>query len=68
MFAGRPIGAGEDVGYYYGSLVYPDIGRERHLKKIYGDDVLAVTVEHFSKWALKILGATVDSRGFELTS
>ena len=44
------------VGYYYGSIVYGDIGEKRRLTKVYGEGVMAVTSADYTKWAVEISG------------
>lgn len=48
-FSGRSIGARKVIGYYYRSLVYTDLGRRKQLKKTYGESVMTMSVEHFSR-------------------
>lgn len=49
VFARRPIVAVKIVGYCYRSLLYSDLGGQRQLKNAYGEIVIALNVEKFSK-------------------
>ena len=54
VFANRNFDIGETIGYYYGSLVYGDIGADRKLSKQYGSGLMAVTSTVFEKWAAQL--------------
>lgn len=45
----------EVLGYYYRSLVFRDLGRQKQLEEINVKIVIVLTVEQFLKWELKIL-------------
>lgn len=53
-FTTRPLQRGDTVGYYYGALVYGNIGVNHRLHKRYGVGVLAVTSADFEKWSAHI--------------
>lgn len=54
LLAGCLIRAGEKVGSYYGSVLYSHRGGKKQLKKTWEEGVIAVAVQQFSKWAIKI--------------
>ena len=61
VFAGEPIPKGQVVGYYYGALVYGDIGCSPRMHKTYGSGILAVTSHDFAKWALRVINKFFDT-------
>ena len=54
VFTTKIVKKGELLGYYYGALVYGDIGSKQRLHKRYGTGILSVTSEEFEKWSAKI--------------
>lgn len=68
MLGGLPIEAGEMTGYYYKSLVYLKLCRFNQLKKLYGEGVMAVIVEQFSKRSFRLSGMIIDANGFMQTA
>lgn len=50
MKAACPLEAEEVVGYCYGPLIYCDLCGWKQLMNTYGEGVIAVIVEQFSKW------------------
>ena len=58
---------GDIIGYYYGSLVYGDLGAKRRLHKKYGTGILSVSTPEFDRWAMKISYqfADADSNMYE---
>ena len=54
VFATRNFDRDEVVGYYYGALVYGDLAIDRKLTKRYGEGVLSVSSNDFSKWAAEL--------------
>jgi len=54
LFAARPFGAEEIVGYYYGSLLYLDLLHSRNRRKVVGKGFMKVNESIFAKWALEI--------------
>jgi len=56
LFAGRNFGKDEVVGYYYGSLLYMNLGKSRNSKKTVGKGFMKVNQEKFHKWALEVTG------------
>lgn len=67
MFSARPIGIGEVKRYFYGLVVYSELGRQKQLKRTYGKGLILVTVEQFSKCPFKVLDTIVDRRGVKRT-
>lgn len=63
VFAGKAFAEGDILGYYYGALIYGDIGAERRLHKRYGTGVLSVSSADFDKWATKLDHVFVDANG-----
>jgi len=54
LFTTRPIRKGEQIGYYYGTLVYDNIGiGSRTTTATYGSGVLAFHASTFNKWAFE---------------
>ena len=55
VFAMRGFSQGQVIGYYFGALVYDDIGNRRQKTKTYGESgELGVTVAEFNKYKLAI--------------
>lgn len=40
------------IGYYYGSLVYANIGGRPQQNRTRGEGIMGVKVEYFEKWAI----------------
>lgn len=54
VFAASAVGAGDVVKYSYGPFVYSNIGERKKLKKMYGEGVMEVNAEKFSKLSFKL--------------
>ena len=54
VFTTKQVNKGDILGYYYGALVYGNIGVKERLHKRYGTGILSVTSEDFEKWSAKI--------------
>lgn len=52
----------ERIGWYYGILVYGDIGANRRQYKTYGTGILAITSNYFDKWAIQLHNTFVGIR------
>ena len=63
LFTSKAIAKGDNVGYYYGTIVYGDIGSNRRLYKRYGEGILSVSSEEFDKWANEIGFEFIDRSG-----
>ena len=63
LFAEKDFLQGEVIGYYYGSLVYGDIGKKKKLSTRYGEGILSVGVDEFNRWAIEIQYKFIDSTG-----
>lgn len=50
LFASPTVENGKLVEYYYCSLVYSNLIKERQKKKRYGEVVMLMTVKTFRKW------------------
>jgi hypothetical protein len=53
VFTTEPLGAGDHIGFFYGHLIYDNvgIGAEKDSLENIGEGVLAVPVKEFSKWS-----------------
>lgn len=60
VFAARPFAKGETITWYYGTLVYGDLGADRRLYKTYGTGLLAVTSNDYDRWAMQLPHTFVD--------
>lgn len=63
FFAARSLGPGETVCLNYETLVYCNLDDEKEKRRAYGERIMAVTVQTFTKWATQIPDkVTVGSR------
>ena len=63
LFADADFDKGRTIGYYYGALVYGDIGSDRRETKLYGEGVLACSSNDFDKWSAHINYKFVSREG-----
>ena len=63
LFTTKPISKKDIVGYYYGALIYGDIGADRRLHKRYGNGILSCSSEEFNKWSNQIDHEFCDTKG-----
>ena len=61
VFAKKGFKKGEVIGYYYGTLVYGDLGKHHKVRKRYGTGIMSVSSQEFTKWALQIDFTFVDA-------
>ena len=55
VFATKPFKKKDTIGYYYGALVYEDIGGRSEVTKTYGEDgTLGVTVREFNLFQMEV--------------
>lgn len=50
LFASRIIGYGRVIGYFYTSLFYAKMTRERHNTKMYVESTMLITAKTLRKW------------------
>lgn len=62
LYAARTFHRGEIVSYYFGSLVYHNLGARVGSKKLYGDGLLEVDAARFCKTAIQV---RVEGRAFD---
>ena len=63
VFTSKKIGAGEVIGCYYGTLVYENLSEgPSNRRRVYGEGTMAVPVENFAKWALKLQHQTQSGK------
>ena len=62
VFAKKAYSKGDIIGYYYGALVYGDIGEDHRSRRKYGSGMMAVSSADYLKWALRVNHQFRDSR------
>lgn len=62
VFTTKPRAKGDVIGYYYGALVYGDLGTNRRLLKRYGTGILSCTSEDFDIWANQLAHPFTDNK------
>jgi len=62
VFAKKAFQKGEVIGYYYGALVYGDIGEDHRSRRKYGSGMMAVSTDDYLKWALRVALQFRDSQ------
>ena len=62
LFTMKSVAKGACIGYYYGTLVYGDLGTNRRLLKRYGTGILSITSEDYDKWANQLGHEFTDSK------
>lgn len=60
-------GTGETIGKYYETLVYSNLVTEKQKLKTYGDRIMSVTIQKFTKWAVRIHEKVSDGNETEQT-
>lgn len=60
VYAARGFKKDERIGWYYGTLVYGDLGLVRRHYKTYGTGVLGISTKDFDKWAIQLEKTFVD--------
>ena len=63
VFAGKTFAEGDIIGFYYGGIVYGDIGKKVMLSRTYGEGVLAVNPSQFNKWSISIRHEFISTNG-----
>ena len=55
LFAGKPFDQGDIVCYYYGTMVYHDLGKRKSKNERYGGvQIMNATVERFNRYAVNV--------------
>lgn len=63
--SGRQFGAEKLMRCYHETLDYSSLTMHTQIRKTYGDDVISVTADNFTTWALKVLEMFLDCMGME---
>lgn len=64
-YACRKIGKCNVVGYYFGSLLYANLNKERETTNIYRQGLLQVTAETFQWWSNELPEMLIKRNGIE---
>ena len=56
IFTTKSIGKGQLIGYFYGALIYDNlgIGAKRNSNQAIGEGIMAIPVNEFSKWSAEL--------------